>query len=64
MIICVHFSLLIFGLVVFQDSPAPDMSFLIDLIYNGFSNVLQFIGKYQHQPQILNLIKTEVCTHF
>lgn len=33
------------------------MSFIFDLIYNGFSNVLQFIGEYRHHMQIFNLIK-------
>lgn len=36
---------LIFVFVVFQDSTAPDMSFIFDWIYSSFSSALQFLGK-------------------
>lgn len=48
---CVTWMLLLFNLsfispFVLQDLTASDMSFLFDWIYTGFSNVLQFLGKY------------------
>lgn len=46
-----HEYLLLFNLsfispFVLRDSTASDMSFIFDWIFNGFSNVLQFLGKY------------------
>lgn len=40
------FTPVFFPLVVFQDSTAPDMSFLFEWFYNGFNSVLQFLGEY------------------
>lgn len=53
------FYLCSFPFVVLQDSTAPDMSSILEWIYNSVNGVLQFLGKYWWSSDTLTYSKQE-----